>query len=188
MLKSIGDTYNQSTEVREQEIDKVFLYLILMAADPDILTAAIVTALQSIPTLTASPLLADGANSILAYFPDVPEGDVNIEQTIIEQPAGSILVHWIGTRTGNFAKNDAVKHDFALSLKPKGRVAALFMLIREGVCTTSGLKFKHTQVTIDVRLPEELQIINSTKFMTERYGLRDFSDITFTLTERGVDV
>lgn len=157
-------------------------------ADPDVLTAAIVTALQSISTLIASPLLANGAASILSYYPDVPEGDVNIEQTIIEQPAGSILVHWVGTRTGNFAKNDAIKHDFSISLKPRGRVAPLFVLIREGICATSGLKFKHTPVTIDVRLPEELQIINSTKFMTERYGLRDFSDITFTLTERGVDV
>ncbi len=159
--------------------------------DPDVLVAAIVASLQSIVTLIASPLLTNGAASILAYYPDVPEGDVNIEQTIIEQPAGTIMVHWVGTRTGNFAKNDAIKHDFSISLKPKGRVAPLFVLIREGICTVSanpGEPFKHTQVTLGVRLPEEFQIVNSTKFMTERYGLRDFSDITFTLTERGVDV
>lgn len=156
-------------------------------SDPDALIDAIITALKAITTLVASPLLANGTASILPYYTDVSDGTVNLEQTIIEQPPGTLLVHWLGTRTGNFAKNEAIKHDFGISCKPKGRVSALFVLVREGTCTTSGQKFKHTQVDSNVRMPENMQLQNSTKYLTERYGLRDFSDITFTLTERGVD-
>jgi hypothetical protein len=156
-------------------------------ANPNSLIEAIVTALQSISTLTTSPLLASGPSSILPYFTDGPAGQLNLEQSIIEQPPGTILVYWRGTRTGNFNKMESIKHDFGLSLKPKGRAADIFVAIRQGTCTASGLPFKLTQVDPSVRVPEDMKCENSTKYMTERYGFRDFSDITFTLTERGVD-
>ena len=156
-------------------------------ANPDSLIDAIVTALQSISALTSSTLLAAGPASILPYYTDVTDGTVNVEQAIIEQHPGTLIVHWLGTRTGVFAKQDAIKHDFSISCKPIGRVATLFVLIRDGLCTSSGMKFKHTQLDDSVNLPEDMQLQNSTKYLTERYGLRDFSDINFTLTERGVD-
>lgn len=155
--------------------------------DPDLLTDAIITALQSIDTLISSGLLVNGAASIIPYKTNMEEGYANIEDFTLQQPAGTIVVFWRGTRTGVFDKKDTIKHDFGISLKPNGRAAQMFYLIREGVCSITGQKFKLTQVTSDVRPPEDMQCQNRSVYISANFGIREFTDITFTLTERGID-
>jgi len=156
--------------------------------DPDVLTDAIITALQSIAALVASPLLTSGPSSIIPYKTDMPGGTENIEDFVLQQPAGTLVVFWRGTRTGIFAKLDTIKHDFGISLKPNGRAAQVFAMIREGVCVVpEGRPFKLTQVTSDVRPPEDMACVNRSVYISGNFGVREFSDITFTLTERGID-
>jgi len=156
--------------------------------DPDILTDAIIASLQSIDALVTSDLLRAGAQSIIAYKTNMEEGFVNIEDFVLQQDAGTIVVFWRGTRTGIFDKKDTIKHDFGISLKPNGRASQIFTMIREGVCAVpEGRKFKLTQVTTDVRPPEDMACTNRSVYIAGNFGVREFSDITFTLTERGID-
>ncbi len=164
--------------------------------DPDLLTAAIITTLKSIQPLITSPLLANGASSIIPYETNMQEGHVYLEDFVLQQPPGTLVVFWKQTRTGFFNKLETIKHDFGISLKPKGRAAAMFALIREGLCDSSGMKFKLTQVavpddlgnpTYPVRPPEDMSCQNRSIYIGPNFGIREFTDISLTLTERGID-
>lgn len=158
--------------------------------DPSDLLDAIVTALRSNAPLVALLGNLAAAESIIPYYTDYSKGATNLEQRIFDQKPNSILACWLQTRTGNFNKGEAIKHDFALYLKPTARVSAVFTSIREGVCTVPGdsAKFKHLTIDPSVNPPENVGCRARTNFISQQYGLFDFTEITFTLTERGADV
>jgi hypothetical protein len=154
--------------------------------DPDTLIDNIVTTLRSCTALVS--LLDGRTDNIIPRYLSYDEGQANIEGEQIEQPFGTIMVFWRGTRTGNFNRMESIKHDFGISIKPKGRVAAMFVAIREAECTTPEMrKFKLIQVNTAVRTPEDMQCVPAGQFVAQGYGLYDSGIITFTLTERGVD-
>ena len=156
--------------------------------NPDELIESVAAALKAMPDLVNSSLLKNGASSISVYHLDYAEGSLNLEQAQVEQDQGSILVYWRGTRVGPFLRGVSVKHDIGLSIKPIGKSAEIFYLIRESECTITGQKFKLTQVHENVRPPEEMICTPRIIFVSERYGgTADFMDITFTLVERGID-
>jgi hypothetical protein len=153
--------------------------------DPNVLLDAIVAALQSNSELVAA---LGSADKILTYRHQDP-GGTNLEQSLIDQPPSTLLVAWKGTRTGNFARMEAVKHDFLIGVKPSENVTAgaIWQLLREGVCAATGMKFKLSTLHEAVNPPEAMQCAANTRFIAPNYGLFDFTEITFTLTERGID-
>jgi len=155
--------------------------------DPDELSDAIVISLRSATALVS--LFGGDSNNIFARKLDYTESvAVNIEGELQEQPNNTAMVFWKGTRTGNFGKMEAIKHDFGIAIKPSGRPAAAFKAIREAECTDPEIrKFKHLQVDTQVFPPENFTCIPASTFVAQGYGLYDASIITFTLTERGVD-
>ena len=78
------------------------------------------TILQSIllivQTLQSNVLLVaelGGTPAVIhAYHWGDPDSD-NLEAVFTSAPPPSLLVTWSGTRTGNFTKMEAIKHDFA---------------------------------------------------------------------------
>jgi hypothetical protein len=155
--------------------------------NPNTLIDAIVTAWKSSADVVA---ILGSASKITPYYFDMGLSSgtgVNLEQQIQNQTPGTIMVCWVGTRTGQFAKTDTIRHDMAAYLKPGGKIADLFIALREGVCTSSGMKFKLTQVDPSVRTPEEMSCKPLSRFVSQNYGIYDFAELNFTLTERGVD-
>lgn len=155
--------------------------------DPDDLVDQIVVVLQAMPGVMA--LLGDDPDNVYAYHLDYSVGSTNSEQGTIEQLVDTIKVSWLGTRTDSYRGGDAIKHDFELSLRPSGRVGPLLKAIRDGVPAigTNILPFKHYQINSDVDLPEKVALELNSQFIAGGFAIYDFSRMTFTLVERGVD-
>ena len=163
--------------------------------DSSDLIDAIVAALKTNNDLVQLLANADPA-SISAYYHDDNAG-TNFEQRVQEQEAGTILVAWRGTRTGNFARNEATKHDFASLLSPSGKAGQFFAAFMNGVCqnytapmTTDSQNAKFRLTTIHGKCfpPDSVSMIPQPIFIAPQYGIYDTLPITFTLTEKGLDV
>ncbi len=163
--------------------------------DSSDLIDAIVLALQANDDFVS--LLKDASPaSIVPYYHDDNAG-TNFEQRVQEQIAGTLMVAWRGTRTGNFARNEATKHDFAALLSPNGRAGRLFAALMNGVCTnyiapgsTSPQTAKFRLITLHPKCfpPDSIAMIPQPIFIAPQYGIYDTLPITFTLTEKGLDV
>lgn len=142
-------------------------------------------------------LLADAStDSIFPYYHDDNAG-TNFEQRVQEQDAGTIMVAWRGTRTGNFARNEATKHDFACLLSPNGRAGRMFAAFMNGLCANyqapeqngiQNTRFRLTTVHGKCFPPDSTSMIPQPIFIAPQYGIYDTLPITFTLTEKGLDV
>ena len=148
------------------------------------LLAAVVTALKAIPQLAAA---VGGAGNIVGaelHYPELSDWERFVQE--IEPP--KIAVMWTGYRTGNFGRNESIKHDFRAVLRPNGKYSDAAYYMREGVPTISGgLKFKHFNVTAGVFPPEAMQC-QMRSFSPIADTFIDFMEVSFTLTERGPDV
>lgn len=157
--------------------------------DPSALLDSMLVTLRSNSDLVAalaSPLPTPTA--IFAYYTQYGLGKANLEQRIFDQPFNTIMGCWVGTRTGRFNKGESIMHDFALYLKPAGRVSAVFTALREGVCTVPETrKFKLISVDPNVYPVDGLACRARTNFVSQNYGLFDFTEITLTLIEKSVD-
>lgn len=151
---------------------------------PGTLLAAVVTALKAIPQMVTA---AGGAGNIVAVELEYPKLN-DLERYIQEMKPPALAVFWMGYRTGNFGRNEAIKHDFRVALRPLGKYSDAAYYMREGVPTIAGgLKFKHFQVTAGVFPPEAMQVQVRT-FSPASDTFLDYLEATFTLTERGADV
>lgn len=160
--------------------------------DPSTLLDIVVNALRSNANLLAALGTKPATEAVIPYYTDYSTGSANVEQQVFDQKPGTAMVCWTQTRTGNFNKGEAIKHDFAVYLKPQGRISTVFLHLREGVVTSpvepGGAKFKLITLHSDVNPIENLACRARTNFVSQNYGLFDFSEVTFTLTERGADV
>lgn len=133
-------------------------------------------------------LLGGDDASIVPYYQGVGN---NLDQEVQEQETNSLLIAWRGTRTGVFNKNDAIKHDFCIYPKYEGKMSTLWKLLREGVSTYppgNNQPFKRQVIDQSCFIAEALNCIPKAVFISPEYGVFDFTEISFTLTERGVDI
>ena len=153
--------------------------------DPSDLIDNIVTTLQSNSALTA--LLANSSPASIIPFYESDPSSTNLEQAVQEQPSGTIMICWLGTRTGSFNRMEAIKHDYGAYLKSIGRASATFAALMNGVCSSTGLKFRFSQVNNKVNPVEAVSIKPQPYLIGQGLLVYDMMSITFTLTERGVD-
>lgn len=154
--------------------------------DASDLLDSIIAALQDIPTLL--PFVNNDPANIYASYIDYAIPGTNTETSIVQQRPATIMGMWLGTRTGNFAKQEAIKHDYGLYLKPAGRPSTMFRAIREGIVTSKGLKFRLINIDPQVSLPEQFYCQPKEISIAARQQIYTFTEVTFTLTERGLDV
>ena len=128
------------------------------------------------------------AARITAYYIQDPNG-VNFEQRIQEQPKDTIMIGWTGTRTGRFANLEATKHDFAAYVRVTGKASTYFQAFVDGMCDWNGQNARFRFLTIDPKTnpPEDMTLSRLSYLISQGFAIYDSVQISFTLTERGVD-
>jgi len=150
--------------------------------NPNDLVDATVAAIQSIAGVVTA--LGSAAN-VVAYHDEYPT-DISFEQAVFNLGAGKILVAWNGTATGRSSRGETISHSLHLFLRPRGSAADLFTSLREGVCTTTGLKFKLSQVHDNCYPPSEMSCQRQLVAVAQD-AVIDVFLISLSLIERGID-
>jgi hypothetical protein len=135
-----------------------------------------------------SPVYPTPAARIFPYYTADP-GGTNIEQRIQEQPKDTIMVAWSGTRTGRFSRQDATRHEFAAYVRTTGKVSSYFAAFVDGVCNWNGQTLAFRLLTINNRAlpPEDMALQRASLLIGQNFAIYDSMQITFALTERGID-
>jgi hypothetical protein len=148
--------------------------------NPDDLLAALVATLKDIPELVAA---IGGPDNIVAYFHNYPL-TVNRLRAINQAQPPIILVACTDTEITR--RSRGLAHNFSAALKPLGSPQSVFVKLRDGIVSSSGLKFKNTQVHVSCDPPDVGGCFERTIFITEQSSI-DFHEVPIVLTERGAD-
>ncbi|MEI9971030.1 MAG: hypothetical protein WDO73_02700 [Ignavibacteriota bacterium] len=159
--------------------------------NPDDLVTAWVVVLSSIPALV-SALGAGGA--ITGYFDQFPTQN-NLRRAILEQPAGTILVVFMGTSKARVGTAIQFRHQFTFAVRAAARVppaatvsyGKLWSLFVNGIPAGSSLPLLHTPILpacypMDLELPvaQRAAILTSVDGATQ-----DYFEFQATLVEAG---
>jgi hypothetical protein len=148
--------------------------------DPDVLLGQLVTALRANADLVA--LLNGQASAITAYSATYPT-KVDLYAAIRDLNPPSILVAWTGTEIGQ--RSNGIAHQFAAYLAPRGKVAPMFLALREGTISPSGDKFKRYQLDPMVHFVDVLGCYSRQMIIGE--AVFEYYEVPMRITERGVD-
>ncbi len=170
--------------------------------DPDQLVDSITALIQTntallalISSLPASVLppstkYPTPASRVLAFHAMDP-GGVNVEQAIQEQDRGTVMVCWIRTYTGAFARLEATKHDFSLYVKPAGRAGPWVQALVDGPCTNdwdgTTNRFRWSQPVPQLNPPDKTESSPQPTLIAQQFVIYDIVPVNLTYTERGVD-
>jgi hypothetical protein len=162
--------------------------------DPSVLTDEIIGAQQTNAQLLGlfpqAPTngYPTPASRIFPYYTADP-GGTNIEQQIQNQNRDTIMVAWSQTRTGRFNRQDATRHEFTAYVRTTGKVSTYFAAFVDGVCNWNSQTLRFRLLTIDDRTlpPEDMALQRASLLIGQNFAIYDSMQITFALTERGID-
>lgn len=159
----------------------------------NVLLDAVVAALQSNADLVALLNNNDPTQIYPHYYgqpgpTDLNTTSMNFEQRVQEQPQGTILVSWRGSQIRTRGVMDVTAHFFAAYLKPNAYIADAFAAFKYGVCTSTGSKFYLSEIHPKCDLPRDIELTPTQMVIGAAYMIYEMMPVTFTLTERGLDV
>lgn len=160
-----------------------------MGVTGDDLIDATITALQSNADLVAFLANADPAN-IYPYYDGEPAPDqtsTNFEQAVQEQKMGTIMVSYQGFTLGTREKFDITVHNMVCHLKAMGRIQPMFGAFRYGVLATTGMPLRLSTIHPKMTPPDNFTGGRAPMYIGGGYMVYDMQQVTFTLTEKGLD-
>lgn len=135
-------------------------------------------------------LLADASPaSIYGYYQDGTDA-TNLQQAVEQQGDGTIMIAWVGTHTGTFARNEATKHDYTAFIRPIGRVTAILAAFVDAPIITAGAPngapFRISTIDQQCNPPTIPELIPQSVIIAGELGTKDQFPLTFTMVERGL--
>ena len=149
--------------------------------DVDILLDQIVMVMRNNPSLVA---LTSGASSIFAYHHIYPKKSSHFEE-INRVAVGKIMVSW--TSTNITGRSNGIEHQFSAYLRPSGSIGSIFMAMRDGIITSTGQKFKLSEVNPNCHPVNIVNCAFRSIFLSDAMSV-DYHELSLTVTERGADI
>jgi len=148
--------------------------------DPDTLLGYLVTAMKANATLVA--LTGASTANITSYSANYPT-KVELYTAVRDINPPGVLVAWTGTDIG--ARSNGISHLFSAFLAPRGKVAPMFVALREGLIGSSGVKFKRYELNTAVHYVDVLGCFSRQLIVGE--AIFEYYEVPMRITERGVD-
>lgn len=145
--------------------------------DPDVLLGQLLAAMRENAELVA---LVGQKSNITSYSPAYP-AKVDMFTAVRDLNPPGVLVAWTGTDIA--PRSNGISHLFSAYLAPRGKVAPLFVALREG--EVSGEKFKRYQLNQFVHFVDVLGCFSRQLIIGE--ALFEYFEVPMRVTERGVD-
>jgi hypothetical protein len=150
--------------------------------EPETIQTALESKLRAIPALVT--LMASSAD-IAAYVDEWPTKS-NLTEAITQQRVGSILIAHLETSPGQLNRMETWRHRFALYIKPKGKMSAIWKQLVDGVPTNGdGLSMLRTE-----SLNSKLHSMNVPSCVRRFQSISDttildYFEVSYTFDEKG---
>jgi hypothetical protein len=141
--------------------------------------------LQLLPSNGAYPT---ASARIFPYYAEDP-GGTNLEQRIQQQPMDTIMIGWTSTRISRSMREPATRHDFIAYLKNGGKASNYISAFCDGIVNWNSQVARFRFTTVDDKLfpPEDLQASRVSLLIGQNFMIYDSIQVSFALSERGVD-
>lgn len=159
--------------------------------NPQDLTSALVTKLQSIATLVS---LLGGDQKMISPYRRIYPNQMKLEDAVWRMPIPSIMIVWEGTVPGPMRGIGEVwKHRFGLYIRPKEGVNEdaslnaykIWEKIINGVPTGDGLKMLRTTIHESCYPMDPPSVVPQAGQTEESNGTFEYWKASITLTEKG---